>query len=244
MDFLCAHFENAIEEYAHHDFMRESLHAGLIKLLKYWNKTERAPAYIAAIVLNPRKKWKYFKRWNSEWQLDMEAIMKKFWETTYRSFTGLATYTSSTTRTPHKPTNNQYFKWLDDQDDEAKDSSSALDEFDLYIADHFILREEDKNKSALEWWLQSKQRTRYPLLSKMAIDIYSISAMSSKAKRVFSGIKRTISNSRDSLKSETIELLKCLKSWFRLNIFTKKDLHAIVATMGEGVVNELEIDVE
>ena len=106
MDFLCAHFENAIEEYAHHDFMRESLHAGLIKLLKYWNKTERAPAYIAAIVLNPRKKWKYFKRWNSEWQLDMEAIMKKFWETTYRSFTGLATYTSSTTRTSHKLINN------------------------------------------------------------------------------------------------------------------------------------------
>ena len=174
----------------------------------------------------------------------MEITMKKFWETTYRSFTGLTTYTSSTTRTPHKPTNNQYFKWLDDQDDEAKDSSSALDEFDLYIADHFILREEDKNKSALEWWLQSKQRTRYPLLSKMAINIYFISAMSSEAERVFSEVKRTISNSRDSLKSETIELLKCLKSWFRLGIFTKEDLHAIVVTMGEGVADELEINVE
>ena len=78
----------------------------------------------------------------------------------------------------------------------------------------------------------------------MTIDIYSISAMSSKAERVFSGIKRTISNSRGSLKSETIELLKCLKSWFRLSIFTKEDLYAIVVTMREGVADELEIDIE
>ena len=35
MDFLADHFERAIEEFAYHDFMRESLHAGLIKLLKY-----------------------------------------------------------------------------------------------------------------------------------------------------------------------------------------------------------------
>ena len=35
--------------------------------------------------------------------------------------------------------------------------------------------------------------------------------MSLEAERVFSGTKRTISNLRDNLKSETIELLKCLK---------------------------------
>ena len=61
---------------------------------------------------------------------------------------------------------------------------------------------------------------------------------------MFSGAKHTISDSRGSLKSETIEVLECLKSWFRLGIFTKEDLHAIVATMGEGVADELEIDVE
>ena len=78
----------------------------------------------------------------------------------------------------------------------------------------------------------------------MAINIYFISAMSSEAERVFSEVKRTISNSRDSLKSEIIELLKCLKSWFRLNIFTKEDLYAIIATIEERVANELEINVE
>ena len=53
MDFLANTFEESIEEFADHVFMRESLQTGLTKLLKYWNKTERSPAYIAAIVLDP-----------------------------------------------------------------------------------------------------------------------------------------------------------------------------------------------
>lgn len=78
MDFLIHHFEKTIELFTQHDFMRESLHAGLIKLLKYWNKTERAPAYIAAIVFNTRRKWKYFRRWSPDWQPNMESTMKQF----------------------------------------------------------------------------------------------------------------------------------------------------------------------
>ena len=56
------------------------------------------------------------------------------------------------------------------------------------------------------------QRTRLPLLSKMAIDIHSIPVMSAEPERVFSGAKYTISDQRNSLKSETIELLEYLKS--------------------------------
>ena len=64
--------------------------------------------------------------------------------------------------------------------------------------------------------------------------------MSSKSERVFSGVKYTVSDSRGSLKSEIIELLKCLKSWFRLNVFTKKDLHVLVDSMKEKSVEMLE----
>ena len=77
------------------------------------------------------------------------------------------------------------------------------------------------------------QRSRLPLLLKMVIDIYFISAMSAEPERVFSGAKYTISDQRNSLKSETIELLKCLKSWFRLGVFTEQDLYAIVVDLNE-----------
>ena len=57
--------------------------------------------------------------------------------------------------------------------------------------------------------------------------------MSAESERVFSSTKHTISDQRNSLKSETIELLKCLKSWFRLGVFTEEDLHAIVSNLTE-----------
>ena len=49
---------------------------------------------------------------------------------------------------------------------------------------------------------------------------------------MFSGAKYTVSDSRGSLKSATIEeLLKCPKLWFRLGVFTKEDLRALVDNM-------------
>ena len=48
----------------------------------------------------------------------------------------------------------------------------------------------------------------------MATDINSTPAMSAEPERVVSDAKRTVSDSRSSFKSETIELLECLKLWF------------------------------
>ena len=50
---------------------------------------------------------------------------------------------------------------------------------------------------------------------------------------------RTVSDPRGRLQSETIEILECLKSWFRLGVFTKEDLHAIVGTMEDGAMEAL-----
>ena len=46
----------------------------------------------------------------------------------------------------------------------------------------------------------------------MAINIFSIPAMSSEAERVFSEAKHKISDERSSLHIDTIEALECLKS--------------------------------
>ena len=55
----------------------------------------------------------------------------------------------------------------------------------------------------------------------------------------FAGAKRTVSDSRGRLQSETIEISECLESWFRLGVFTKEDLHAIVGTMEDGAMEAL-----
>ena len=63
--------------------------------------------------------------------------------------------------------------------------------------------------------------------------------MSAEPERVFSGAKRTVSDFRGRLQSETIEILECLKSWFRLGVFTKEDLHDIGGTMEDGAMEAI-----
>ena len=58
--------------------------------------------------------------------------------------------------------------------------------------------------------------------------------------RVFFGAKHTVSDQRNSLGAETIEPLECMKSWFKLEIFTEQDLTAIIETE-EGVAEALEV---
>ena len=63
------------------------------------------------------------------------------------------------------------------------------------------------------WWFDRELQMEYPILSKWALNIHSIPAMSAEPERVFSGTKQTISDSRHSLGSGTIEALQCLRSW-------------------------------
>lgn len=89
-----------------------------------------------------------------------------------------------------------------------------LDELGQYVSEARLL----EVGSLISWWMSPAQRSRFPLLSSMAIDIFSIPAMSSEAERVFSGAKHTITDERSSLHMDTIEALECLKSWFRVHI--------------------------
>lgn len=56
MDFLLDMFEEGVEKYRHYKYMSICIDAGWKKLTEYYRKADRAPAYIAAIVLDPTKK--------------------------------------------------------------------------------------------------------------------------------------------------------------------------------------------
>lgn len=100
------------------------------------------------------------------------------------------------------------------------------------------------NTTALEWWLREEQQHAYPRLSKMAIDILSIPAMSAEPERIFSGSRRTISWTRCSLGGDTIEMLECLKSWIRQNITSgvgfsgvSRDIEKVITNGGDSEIN-------
>ena len=64
--------------------------------------------------------------------------------------------------------------------------------------------------------------------------------MSSEPERVFSSAKHTTTDQRCSLNIDGIELLECLKSWFRIGMFVEEDLHSTIERTGDivGTVEE------
>ena len=82
-------------------------------------------------------------------------------------------------------------------------------EFQRYIDDGLV---DIGASTALEWWTNKAQRTRFPSLSRMAINIQSIPTISVEIKRLFSTAKNIIGDKRYNLRPSTIETLECLKS--------------------------------
>jgi hAT family C-terminal dimerisation region len=100
------------------------------------------------------------------------------------------------------------------QELDVVNATSSIDEYETFTSQMPISIE----CSPLIWWLRDEQREHYPNLSKMAIDILSIPAMSADPQRVFSGARRTTSWDRMLLGASTVERGKCLKSWIRSGI--------------------------
>ncbi|KAJ6437961.1 cyclase/dehydrase family protein [Purpureocillium lavendulum] len=69
----------------------------------------------------------------------------------------------------------------------------------------------------LEWWV--RHAADYPILSKMAFDHFSCPAMSAECERVFSQAKKTITDERNRLSSDTVAAIECQKHLLRSEPF-------------------------
>ena len=98
------------------------------------------------------------------------------------------------------------------------DGPSDEDEFKKFVnapLRHMII------KTPLEWWCREEQRLEYPRLHQMAIEVLSVLAMSDDPERVFSCIRRTISQDRTRLLAEIIEKLECLGNQVKNDLIRK-----------------------
>ncbi|KAI8402270.1 hypothetical protein FOFC_17577 [Fusarium oxysporum] len=130
-------------------------------------------------------------------------------------------FCSSRTATITVPstTTNEFLNWRN----KHLQPSLGMDEYERYCNSERVYG----FTSALAWWLEETQQKTYPSLSKMAVDILSIPAMSAEPERLFSGAKITITDRRNRLGSDVIEALECLKSsWFWMRDFQGDEICA------------------
>ncbi|KAM3450574.1 hypothetical protein MY8738_008724 [Beauveria namnaoensis] len=208
MDILLKHFEDAKKKYSDHPCLIHSIHMGWFVLDKYYFKTDETPIYSTALLLHPSKRLKYLRQnWHADWHEGAIGKARQIWSQ-YKD------YAVETTPKDAPEMELSVFDKLarsldvtEAEDDDADELEKFMNGTPCKIA-----------SSPLAWWNREEQRTEYPRLHKMALDVLSIAPMSDKAERVFSSTRRTISFDRARLGAETIEMTECLGSWKKNNL--------------------------
>ena len=217
MDYCLHIFEEAKRDYADDVFMSSCLNSGWDKFNKYYSKTSESPAYTAGLILHPLYKWQYLERtWdNEEWVKQAKDKVQGLWEREYKPGAPLPIQPpNSTYSTPNTSKNpNSFNAWATKQ--RLSVVNTNMDEYTRYCQAEPVF--DIENLDPRKWWQEPTQQRLYPNLSKMALDILSIPAMSADPERLFSGAKLTLTDLRNRLGIEAIQALESLKSWWRLD---------------------------
>jgi hypothetical protein len=204
IDYILGRFEAGKAAHKDDAFLAPMYNSGWSKFNDYYTLTDESPAYTVALVLNPKRKWKYIERkWPKSWHKKAKDMVTKVWEEQYKKETTPPPVSQQTS----KPKNDFWAEL------EAADTMDfdPVDEYKQYCAAPVINIDD-----AIAWWLEPTQQKTYPNLSKMALDYLSIPAMSAEPERLFSSAKITISERRSRLGSDIIEALECLRSWLQI----------------------------
>ena len=225
LDFLLHKFEMEIRKYEPDSFMALSLKAGSLKLRKYWKLiTERAPIYIAAVVLDPSRKWDYFSRWD-EFERDRA---KESFQNLWNKYNNPSNTATGLIVTDESADASELGDWMA----ATMPVIAHGDELQQYLLEPRT----GKPENILLWW--NGHRERFPMLTRLAMYVYSTPSMSAEPERVFSGAKHTISHERALLEPTTIEALECCKSMLRIGAFTDVEINAAMAMELEEIPTE------
>jgi len=119
-------------------------------------------------------------------------------------------------RRPHGLASEYFSRSDSESEDDVDTGIASLDEqLSEYYRDKSA-HELEIEDSPIPYWIHHKER--WPLLAKMALDIFATPTMSDEPERVFSTAGAAISSRRRSMSDETIEYLMCLKSWITRSV--------------------------
>jgi hypothetical protein len=215
MEWLLKHLEefkvqHELDEEPH---LRIGCNLGWMKLDRYYTLTEDSPVYLAALILHPAFRWSTVEsQWGDhpDWLVRGKAAVQELWEE-YRNLpveqetipeqptvpsktTDLDDFMASIRKLSTRPaplpsaTRDEYVEWV-----------ATTDPGDCLV------------DNPIQYWLL--RRRQYPRLSRMAIDVFSIPAMSTEPERIFSLAGQMVTAQRGRLQADIIGAAQCISSW-------------------------------
>lgn len=191
--------------------MCDAIDMALFVLNKYYRLSKAVPAYAAAVLLDPSKRKQYMRKsWEPAAMQQAIGQVQMIWEAKYKNLP-----------IPDKPQQHQtprrrgkkrevsVFDAIRAEIDVASEPK-IQDDFLSFINTTPVALHDLK---PIQWWCLEAQRTRYPRLHQMALDILSIPPMSDQPERTFSCARRTVSWSRAKLNATSINMVELLANW-------------------------------
>jgi hypothetical protein len=221
MEFILHHFECLKTQYsdlpdagAGGIHFRTAINIAWAKLEKYYCRTDRSCAYFGSVMMHPglNKAW-FDQNWTQPNQLEWIEIAETALQDHYDRFYRYQEIDSIRPENPSPPPQPEYEP--DEFDNFLTPATfyarpQAIDEYDRYKSLHPI---QEALHAPLAWWRD--HRNEYPTLSRMALNFFSVPAMSAECERVFSQAKLIMTTQRQHLNAETLEALLCLKQWWK-----------------------------
>ena len=157
---------------------------------KYYELTDDTEAYIVAIVLDPRQKYKYFF---DHWPKIYHAGVKRKTETMYKEFCIDDNVAASSSIANSQHSKKRKADNGDDDDDDFDiiahrfgRNNIVQDELERYLKASLlpVSTQEALSFNLIAWWRANEMV--YPILARMAYELYSVPSMSAEVERVFS----------------------------------------------------------
>jgi hypothetical protein len=105
---------------------------------------------------------------------------------------------------------------VDEWSDDDEDLRASVDQLAQYYAEPPHDKSLPVNESPISYWID--KRIVWPQLAAMALDIYSVPAMSDEPERIFLQSGHLLSPRRRRLTSKSMQQLMCMKSWLKQGV--------------------------
>ena len=197
-----------------------SLQLGIQKLDDYYRLLDETPAYLAAVVLHPQLKWQWIEKiWSKKkngkkWIRNGRAAVEDLWSREYKTLPIDDQTNMNPPPAKRVKSNSRISQFMANgcnSTEQQLPPNGLDDDYDWYISQSQVPKHEGEHFNPIQWW-QSMRKWR-SRLSRMALDLLSIPAMSAKAERIFSHGGNIIRPNRASLKPNTVAAAICLKQW-------------------------------
>ncbi|KAJ3454766.1 hypothetical protein MRS44_013366 [Fusarium solani] len=225
-------------------YYSHAIDAARIKLEEYFGLTDATPAHRCAVALHPANKFTYFElEWshNKQWIGGAKRVVQEVF----------AQYEAAAAEVDLMDGARQEEELEELEEEAIADNSVTLDPLQqarkrrqrLAVTamsatrgkkrakltselDEFMARTNKADldvEDPLEWWV--RHASDYPILSKMAFDLFSCPAMSAECERVFSQTKTVITDERNRLSSDTVAAIECQKHLLRSGMLAPETPH-------------------